>query len=468
MLCIKLLLVLKSFHNISYFTGHSINKDSEHKCGFYTEKRVLNTAFTRVQSLIVTAAHPSSLITRGHMTCRLFSASYLSESLSDEECDQLSKEFVSEYQVGKVAEHWQLSPEDYELYNVLIKNQTNTTDPSNDKGYYDQILSDLEKQFVKDSAPHQNSYSAVDTLDNKNYHGQIISDLEKNFDSNQGQSLAINTTVQASLPHVTQTSAIFPVTTSINTVNNPSSNSTVNSRTNESNRFLTVVAGSNYLHNYAAMARSSASVTSNTDSASYSSSHNHNSGPRRTNSRGVGKHNQGRSHTAFVHGLYGPYITLAHNHNRQLFTLTVIKRAEAGYALTLDPKVRDIWLPDALNRSMRGDTVAIVLLRTRNNRGIVVANMSSISYNPPKEYFIYRTDAHTCNLLVPIDKQYPKIDSRQKVEEKGLSIFVNHLHNNTYNIKFKDLRKTFTWCGLMFHGEKIIFTPKEYRLSILV
>ena len=380
------------------------------------------------------------------MTCRLFWASYLSESLSDEECDQLSKEFVSECQVGKVANHWQLSPEDYEVYSILIKDQTNTTDPSDDKGYYDQILSDLEKQFVKDSAPHQNSHSAVDTLDNKNYHGQIISDLEKDFDSNQGQSLAINTTVQASLPHVTQTSAVLPVTTSINTVDNPSSNSTVNSRTNESNRFLAVAVGSNYLHNNAAMARSSASVTSNTDSASHSSSHNHNSGPRRTNrgSRGVGERNQGRSHRARVRGLHNPYITLPPNHNRQLFTLTVIKGAEAGYALTLDPKVRDIWLPDssALNRSMRGDTVAIDLLGTRNNKGIVVANMSSISYNHPKEYFICRTDAHTYNLLVPIDKQYPKIDSLQKVEVDGLSIFADRVRNSiACNIKFKDVGK---------------------------
>ena len=213
-------------------THHSINMDSVHKCGFYTEKRALNTAFTRVQSLIVTAAHPLSLITRGHMTCRLFWASYLSESLSDEECDQLGKEFVSECQVGRVANHWQLSPEDYELYSILIKDQTNATDPSNDKGYYDQILSDLEKQFVKDSQEHQQySQSAVDTLDNKNYHGQIISDLEKDFDSHQGQSLDINAAVfLPAKPHVT--SAVMPVTTSVYTVDIPSINSTVNGRTN--------------------------------------------------------------------------------------------------------------------------------------------------------------------------------------------------------------------------------------------
>ena len=372
------------------------------------------------------------------MTCRLFWASYLSESLSDEECDQLSKEFVSECQVGRVANHWQLSPEDYELYSILIKDQTSTTDPSNDKGYYDQILSDLEKQFVKDSEELlHDSRNTVDTLDNKNYHDQIINELEKDFDSHQGQSLAISTAVQASLPakpHVTQASAVLPaVNSGINTVNNPSSSG-------RTNRVSTVAAGP---HNNVVMARSSTSVVSNTDS---SFNRNHHSEPRRTNrdSHGVSRHNQGKSRRAFVGGLHTQYIPLPLDPNRQLFTLTVIKGAESGYALTLDPKERDIWLPDssALNRSMRGDTVAVDLHGTRNNKGKVVANMSSISYNHPKEYFICRTDRNTYNLLVPINKQYPKIDSLQKVEVDGLSIFADRRRNSiACNIKFEDVGK---------------------------
>ena len=194
------------------------------------------------------------------------------------------------------------------------------------------------------------------------------------------------------------------------------------------------------------MASNSASVTFNIDSVGSSSNCNRNAGPRRTirGSHGVGEPNQGRSRRAFVGGLHNDYIKLSPNHNRQLFTLTVIKGAESGYALTLDPKERDIWLPDssALNRSLRGDTVAVDLLGTRNNKGTVVANMSSISYNHPKEYFICRTDRHTYNLLVPIDKQYPKVDSLQKVEVDGLSIFADRLRNSiACNIKFKDIGK---------------------------
>ena len=129
-------------------THHSINKDSVHKCGFYTEKRVLNTAFTRVQSLIITAADPLSLITRGHMSCRLFWASYLSQSLSDEECDQLSKEFVG--QVGKVDQN----SEEYELYSILIKDQVNI--PDDEEYYHDgQIPDDLTKQCDTDTMKQQ-------------------------------------------------------------------------------------------------------------------------------------------------------------------------------------------------------------------------------------------------------------------------------------------------------------------------
>ena len=125
-------------------THHSINKDSVHKCGFYTEKRVVNTAFTRVQSLIITVAHPLSLITRGHMSCRLFWASYLSQSLSDEECDQLRKEFIG--QVGKVDQN----SEEYKLYSTLIKDQVNI--PDDEEYHHDnQILDGLTKRCNTDT-----------------------------------------------------------------------------------------------------------------------------------------------------------------------------------------------------------------------------------------------------------------------------------------------------------------------------
>ena len=408
-------------------THHSINKDSVHKCGFYTDKRVLNTAFTRVQSLIVTAAHPLSLITRGHMTCRLFWASYLSESLSDEEIDQLRKEFISECQVGLVAKHWQLNPEDYELYSTLIKDQPHTIghDPFGDKGYYDQILSDLEKQFIKDSEEQQNSQSAGDSLVNNSYHGQIISALERDFDRNshQGQYLTTKTKMRASTSHTTQAPCS-------NTDNNPSSTNAVAGRnTGPGNVSLSTVASvSNRIHR---------SVGNHASIAS-SSIRSRNSGPKGTNrsSFKVG------DHRAYVDGLHSPYIQLPAD--RQLFMLTVIKGAESGYALTLDPKERDIWLSDssALNRSLRGDTVAVDLLGTRNNKGKVVANKSSKNYNYPKEYFICRNDRHTYNLLVPIDKQYPKIDTCQKVAQDGLSIFADRLYNSTAcNIKLKDVGK---------------------------
>ena len=372
-------------------THHSIDKDLLRKCNLYTEKRVLNTAFTRVQSLIVTAAHPLSLITRGHMTCRLFWASYLSESLSDEECDQLRKEFISECQVGLVAKHWQLSPEDYEVYTMLMKDQTNIAGLSGDKKYYDEILGDLEKQYDEDE---EYQVGAADTSFDENYCGQMLNDLQKEFDSQKTLSIRVQIKSSSSVE-----------------------------------RFTTNIVGRNPSRN-------------------------------KTRSYRVGK---AKSRRAYVRGLHSSYITLPPNHNRELFTVTVIKGSESAYALTLDPAVRDIWLPDssALNRSMRGDTVAIDLLGTRNNKGIVVANMSSISYNHPKEYFICRTDAYTCNLLVPIDKQYPKFDSVQKVEENGLSIFADHLRNNiACNIKFKDLRKNIYLVRLNVPWRKNYVYPK--------
>ena len=114
-------------------------KDSVHKCCFYTEKQVLNTAFTRVQSLIITAAHPLSLITRGHMSCRMFWASYLSQLLSDEGCDQLRKEFVKECQVDQTAGLWQSN----KACRTLIEEELREV--GNEK-YYDQILYELANQ----------------------------------------------------------------------------------------------------------------------------------------------------------------------------------------------------------------------------------------------------------------------------------------------------------------------------------
>ena len=405
-------------------THHSINRGSVHKCGFYTDKRVLNTAFTRVQSLIVTATHPLSLITRGHMTCRLFWASYLSESLSDEEIDQLRKEFISECQVGLVAKHWQLSPEDYELYSILIKDQAHAIghDPTGDKGYYDQILSDLEKQFIKDNKEQQNSQSAGDSLVNVSYHGQIISDLERDFDCDlhQGQYLTTKAKVPASASHITQA---------------PCSNTDSNPRSTNAVADKTTGPGNVSLSTIASVSNRLSSNAGNHASIGSSSIRSHNSGPKRTN-RGSFKVGD---HRAIVDGLHSPYIQLPPD--RQLFMLTVIKGAESGYALTLDPKEKDIWLSDssALNRSLRGDTVAVDLLGTRNNKGKVVANVSSIKYNYPKEYFICHTDRYTYNLLVPIDKQYPKIDTCQKVAQDGLSI---RLYNSiACNIKLKDVGK---------------------------
>ena len=342
-------------------TYHSVNKDLLRKCSLYTETRVLNTAFTRVQSLIVTAAHPLSLITRGHMTCKLFWASYLSESLSDKECNQLSKEFVNECKIDLVAKHWRLTPENYEVYNTLMKGQINI---SNDKKYYDEILSDLEKQYGEDEGAADISFDDI-------YSGQKLNDVEKDSQkSHSSSSLRVQ---------IKSYSSVRPFV-----------------------------------------------------------------GPSRTVTRTY-RMGEVKSRRAYVHGLHTPYIRLPTNHDRELFTLTVTKGSESGYALTLDPKERDIWLPDSssLNRSMRGDTVAVDLRGTRNNKGTVVANMSSINYSHPKEYFICHIDVHTCNLLVPIDKQYPKLDSVQKkVEENGLNIFADHLCNDiAYNIKFRDLRK---------------------------
>jgi len=123
-------------------TYYSIDKDFMNQPSFYVDSQILNSAFTRVQSLIVTAAHPLSLITRGHVSCRLFWASYLSYLLSKAECKQLKREFISECRLD---EHKQLNPEDYEVCCTLIKEQENDETVSTDNDPL--IVDDLGKQY---------------------------------------------------------------------------------------------------------------------------------------------------------------------------------------------------------------------------------------------------------------------------------------------------------------------------------
>ena len=318
-------------------TQHSINKDSVHPCGLYTEKRVLNTAFTRVQSLIVTAAHPLSLITRGHMTCRLFWASYLSESLSDEECDQLSKEFFSECQ-GKESENGQLGPEDQKIYNILLKVQSSIPD---DEEHRDQILNDLAKQY----------------------------------DANEAKTVA-------------QTANALPRNLSIHASSiQPSAVRT--SDTSSSTAMLNHSELSSYSSSVAYV------VEFMTSTKIYQ--------------------------TTFIPGLHCSYndkFSPEHTH-----TVMLTKGAESGYAIVLNPVVKDIWLPDhsALNRSLRGDTVVIDPVTEK--KGIVAKNFS----DHPKKFFVCFPDRRTTNLFVPIDRQYPKIDSLQHVIENGLHIYRHYL-----------------------------------------
>ena len=70
------------------------------------------------------------------MSCRLFWASYLRQSLSDEECDQLSKEFSNQCQNGKVDQN----SEEYEVYTALINDQVNVLSDE------EHCIDDLTKQ----------------------------------------------------------------------------------------------------------------------------------------------------------------------------------------------------------------------------------------------------------------------------------------------------------------------------------
>ena len=94
------------------------------------------------------------------MNCRLFWASYLCQSLSSEECDQLRKEFVSQCQGSEVDQN----SEEYELYSILIKDQLNIPD---DEEHY-RMLNDLTNQCdtntveqVINSSKQENSTNTV-------------------------------------------------------------------------------------------------------------------------------------------------------------------------------------------------------------------------------------------------------------------------------------------------------------------
>ena len=111
--------------------------------------------------------------------------------------------------------------------------------------------------------------------------------------------------------------------------------------------------------------------------------------------------------------------------DHKLFIVTTTKRSESGYALVLNPAEKDIWLANssALNRSLRGDTVAVDKLGS--TKGRVVANECNIYGCHPKKFLVCYPEKYRKNQLVPIDRQYPKIHTRQTVSKsKGLKIFV--------------------------------------------
>ena len=303
-------------------THYTIEKDLTNKCGLYTEKRVLNTAFARVQSLIITAAHPLSLITRGHMSCRLFWASYLSQSLNDEECDQLRKEFVKECQVNQNSE----------VYNIVSTGQINI--PKSEE-CCNQMFDGLAKQFDAEEAKKVS---------------------QSNF----------TTTSSTSAPdHDNTLSSSYDLSSTNGTTVAPMTNKT--------------------LHR-----------------------------------------------TYYINGLHSPYKNIFFPDNYHVVAIT--RRGESGYALILDPSKKDIWLPDssALNRSLRGDT--IIVEKVTEKKGKVIANLS----DHPKKYFVCYSDRHARNLFIPIDKQYPKINSVQNnVEEDGL-----HIKGiNNYFIEYQNIEK---------------------------
>ena len=329
-------------------THYSIDKDLMNQCSFYTESRILNSTFTRVQSLIVVAAHPLSLITRGHMSCRLFWASYLSHSLSKEECSQLKTEFVNECKVDDCKEAGLLSPEDYEVCCMLIKDQQNTGCILTDKKYYDKILDDLEKEYVSDDEESLISDSEV-RLSSSNVN-KLTAILKSNIHTSHGDTITVNSSITA------------------------------------------------------------------------------------TGATGVVEH-------------YKPYDNNRLSSDRKLYTVMTARGCGSGYALVLNPADDDIWLADvyALNRSLRGDTVAVEKLGSKKGR--VIANECRYYECHPKKFFVCSADKYNKSRLVPIDRQCPKIHTLQRqVSKNGLKIYVNFsdhsdIGNSTVEIMYGKFEK---------------------------
>ena len=381
-------------------THISIDKDSIHECSFYTDERALNTAFTRVQSLIVTAAHPLSIITRGNMSCRLFWASYLSQSMKDDKCNQLKKQLVKECNVGQIAKHWQLSPEDYEVYSALTKHGEHVSDASNNQGYFDQILEDLERENVVDDVSTTSSHLA-------GHHD--ATEEPQIIQPSQSSTTTVSVSSTSSKPKRTITKSNVPLTS------------------NASYQPISSIAGVY------------SSLTPESRHGSHSTASN-----RRSIARKFASKREVSSRRAVVSGLHSPYVKVSANSETHM--VTVIRGAESGYAIVLDPAEKDIWFSDssALNRSLRGDTVVVKCHSNFGKRkGEVVANISSVEYRHPKKYFICFSDRWTRNLLVPIDADYPKIDTCQKLErESGLSVFAGDSQNQAaVRIKYEDVLK---------------------------
>ena len=303
------------------------------------------------------------------MTCRLFWASYLSESLSDEECNQLSKEFFNECQGDsyKGAENGQLGPEDQKIYNILLK--------------------------VQSSIP-----------DDEEHHDQILNNLAKHFDANEAKTVAAANALPRNLS--IHASSIQP--SAVKTSDTSSSTAMLNH--SELSSYNPIVANS-------------------------------------TNVVGIGFMTNTKicyTYTAIIHRLHRPYIAnFSPEHTAH--TVMITKGAESGYAIMLNPAVKDICLPDrsALNRSLRGDTV--VIDQVTEKKGIVVNNFSDHMH--PKQFFVCFSDRRTKNLFVPIDRQYPKIDSlQQNVIKNGLHIYHHYVDgknktDNYYTIKYGDIEE---------------------------
>ena len=322
------------------------------------------------------------------MSCRLFWASYLSQSMKDEECDHLKKQFVKERNVGQIVKHWQLSPEDYEVYSTLTKHE-HTSDTSNNQRYFDQILEDLEKENEVDDLTEGTSSQSDDN--------QI--ETEEQLQTTKSVEVQPNFISAAAL---------------INT------SPTTSNSTNSALRFTT----------WSSKVFSGSGVQSKSG-ASY----------KRTNStRNFRRNRKKPTHRVRKDELHSPYVEAPANSEK--YMVTVIKGAESGYAVVLDPAEKDIWLPDssALNRSLRGDTVVVKCHgNVGNQKGEVVTNISSVEYKHPKEYFICFSDRWTRNHLVPVDKDYPKMDTCQKLEN-GLNIFAGGAHNHAaVRINFEDI-----------------------------